>query len=70
MTHPTYIEAYEELKRIIKELERGDISVDLLSEKVKRAAFLITLCKTKLTETEEHTSELQSPGTSRMPSSA
>lgn len=58
MTHPTYIEAYEELKRIIKELERGDISVDLLSEKVKRAAFLITLCKTKLTETEEEVNKV------------
>ncbi len=53
MSQPTYIEAYEELKRIIKELETGNISVDLLSDKVKRAAFLITLCKTKLTETEE-----------------
>lgn len=58
MTHPNYIEAYEELKRIIKELEHGNISVDLLSEKVKRAAFLITLCKTKLTETEEEVNKV------------
>jgi exodeoxyribonuclease VII small subunit len=53
MTQPTYIEAYEELKRIIRELEQGNISVDELSEKVKRAALLIAVCKTKLTETEE-----------------
>jgi len=58
MTQPTYIEAHEELKRIIKELEQGNISVDLLSEKVRRAAFLITLCKTKLTETEEEVNKV------------
>lgn len=53
MTKLSYSEAYEELKRIIRELEQGDISVDELSEKVSRAALLIELCKTKLTETEE-----------------
>ena len=58
MSQPTYIEAYEELKRIIKELETGNVSVDQLSEKVKRAAFLITLCKTKLTDTEEEVNKV------------
>jgi exodeoxyribonuclease VII small subunit len=47
-----YTEAFEELQRIVSEIEQGEISVDELSEKVKRAAFLISICKTKLTTTE------------------
>lgn len=50
---PNYTEAFEELQQIVTEIEEGHISVDALSEKVKRAAFLITLCKEKLTTTEE-----------------
>jgi exodeoxyribonuclease VII small subunit len=50
---PNYTEAYEELQRIVSEIEAGDISVDDLSEKVKRAALLIRICKNKLTSTEE-----------------
>ena len=49
---PGYTEAFEELQGIVSEIEQGDISVDKLSEKVKRAALLIRICKTKLTETE------------------
>ncbi|RYY16887.1 MAG: exodeoxyribonuclease VII small subunit [Chitinophagaceae bacterium] len=47
-----YTEAFEELQSIVSEMEEGEISVDLLSEKVKRAAFLINICKKKLAETE------------------
>jgi exodeoxyribonuclease VII small subunit len=50
---PNYAEAYEELQNIISEIEGGEISVDELSGKVKRAAFLIKICKNKLTSTEE-----------------
>ena len=50
--HINYAEAFEELQRIVSEIEQGEISVDELSEKVKRAAFLINICKTKLTTTE------------------
>ncbi|MDR0801547.1 exodeoxyribonuclease VII small subunit [Fluviicola sp.] len=48
----TYEQAYEELQQIIADIESGEISVDLLSEKVKRATALIQLCKSKLTSTE------------------
>ncbi|WP_343747344.1 exodeoxyribonuclease VII small subunit [Fluviicola sp.] len=48
----TYEQAYGELQQIIADIESGEISVDLLSEKVKRAAALIQLCKSKLTSTE------------------
>jgi exodeoxyribonuclease VII small subunit len=50
---PDYTEAYEELQNIISEIEGGEITVDVLSEKVKRAAFLIKICRNKLTATEE-----------------
>ena len=49
---PNYTEAYNELQNIVSEIEGGDISVDELSEKVKRAALLIKICKDKLTATE------------------
>ena len=47
-----YTDAFEELQSIVSEMEEGEISVDLLSEKVKRAAFLINICKKKLADTE------------------
>lgn len=50
---PNYAEAFEELQLIVSEIEEGQISVDELSEKVKRAAHLIAICKTKLSTTEE-----------------
>jgi exodeoxyribonuclease VII small subunit len=49
---PDYTEAFKELNEIVNDIEKGDISVDELSEKVKRAAALIALCKQKLRATE------------------
>ncbi len=48
-----YTEAFEELQQIVAEIEQGDISVDVLAEKVKRAAWLIAFCQEKLRSTEE-----------------
>ncbi|MEO6814649.1 MAG: exodeoxyribonuclease VII small subunit [Ginsengibacter sp.] len=50
---PNYTDAFEELQTIVSEIEQGEISVDELSEKVKRAAQLIKICKLKLSTTEE-----------------
>lgn len=49
----TYADAFDELQTIVAELEQGEISVDELTEKVKRASLLIEVCKTKLNATEE-----------------
>jgi exodeoxyribonuclease VII small subunit len=54
----TYTEAFDELQTIVLEIEKGEISVDELSEKVKRAAELIRVCKTKLTSTEEDVNQI------------
>jgi exodeoxyribonuclease VII small subunit len=56
--NPNYTEAYEELQQIVSEIEEGQISVDELSEKVKRAALLIKICKTKLSSTEEDVNKI------------
>lgn len=50
---PNYAEAFQELQQIVSEIEEGQISVDELSEKVKRAAQLIEICKDKLSSTED-----------------
>ena len=42
-----YTEAFEELQQIVADIEDGEISVDELSVKVKRASELIKVCKTK-----------------------
>lgn len=53
-----YEEAYEELQGIVKEIETGTISVDLLGEKVKRAGELIRFCKEKLFKTEQEVNDV------------
>jgi exodeoxyribonuclease VII small subunit len=55
---PNYSEAFEELQQIVSEIEEGQISVDELSEKVKRAAWLINICKTKLSSTEDDVNKI------------
>ena len=54
----SYVEAFAELQQIVSEIEQGEISVDELSEKVKRAALLIKLCKSKLSTTEEDVNKI------------
>jgi exodeoxyribonuclease VII small subunit len=49
----TYTAAFEELQRIVSEIEQGDVTVDILAEKVKRASVLIAFCKKTLRTTEE-----------------
>jgi exodeoxyribonuclease VII small subunit len=53
-----YTEAFEELQQIVEEIESGEISVDELSEKVKRASVLIAVCKEKLFKTEDDVNQI------------
>jgi exodeoxyribonuclease VII small subunit len=48
----SYAEAIVELEGIVTEIEEGEITIDTLSEKVKRASELIRICKEKLSSTE------------------
>jgi len=53
-----YTEAFDELQQIVVDIEDGEISVDELSIKVKRASELIKVCKEKLTSTEEDVNQI------------
>jgi exodeoxyribonuclease VII small subunit len=53
-----YSDAFHELQTIVTEIEKGEISVDELSQKVKRASQLIKICKLKLTTTEEDVNKI------------
>ncbi len=54
----SYKQALEELENIVAEIENGEIDVDLLAEKVKRATFLSQICKSKLKKTQEEMEKL------------
>jgi exodeoxyribonuclease VII small subunit len=53
-----YVEAFNELQLIVQEIEDGEITVDELALKVKRAAALIKVCKSKLLSTEEDVNQI------------
>jgi len=54
----TYSEAIAELEAIVNEIENEDITVDELSAKVKRASFLIRICRQALHATEEEVKKI------------
>ena len=45
---PGYAESLAELERILAELERPDVDVDVLASKVQRASELIKLCRDRI----------------------
>ena len=54
----TYQEAVEKLRTIVEDIERGELDVDVLSEKVKEATRLIKLCKEKLFKADEEVKKI------------
>ncbi|MCD6201916.1 MAG: exodeoxyribonuclease VII small subunit [Bacteroidales bacterium] len=50
---PTYSEAISELENILAEIENNEPDVDELTEKVKRAAYLLRFCQKKLRKASE-----------------
>lgn len=48
----SYEEAWNELQQIVSELQAETISIDELSEKIKRASLLTNYCREKLRQTE------------------
>jgi len=49
---PGYKEAIQELETIVEEIENETVDLDLLTSRVKRAAFLIKLCRKNLKKTD------------------
>jgi exodeoxyribonuclease VII small subunit len=58
MENTTYTAAFEELQNIVRDMEDGEITVDELAVKVKRASDLIKICKQKLVSTEEDVNKI------------
>ncbi|WP_298738912.1 exodeoxyribonuclease VII small subunit [uncultured Chitinophaga sp.] len=54
----TYEAAYEELRTIAEEIGNESVPVDILAEKVKRAALLIEFCQQKLRSTESEVNKI------------
>jgi exodeoxyribonuclease VII small subunit len=44
----TYSEAFEKLKKLVEQLEEGDIQLEQLTAKVKQVNELIAICEIKL----------------------
>jgi exodeoxyribonuclease VII small subunit len=58
MEPESYSLAFEELQRIVSEMERGDVGIDELAINVKRASELIQYCRNKLKTTELDVAEI------------
>jgi exodeoxyribonuclease VII small subunit len=58
MINMTYQDAYNELQEIVSEIEAGEIGIDEISQKVKRASELIEVCKAKLFQTEQDVDQI------------
>lgn len=54
----TYEAAMEQLEKLAKEIENGDISIDQLATKLKEAQQLLQFCKDKLTKADEEVRKL------------
>ncbi|HHH54216.1 MAG TPA: exodeoxyribonuclease VII small subunit [Bacteroidetes bacterium] len=50
----TYKKAFTELQKIVDSLENGELEIDELSKKIKRASELVKFCKEKLRDIESN----------------
>ena len=48
-----YADAVEELDEILAELDNDGIDIDVLSELVERAAYLITICRGRISAAQQ-----------------
>ena len=59
MNHPQkYEEAFARLQEIVRKMEGGQLDIDQITDHMKEAQKLITLCKKRLTETEKEIDKL------------
>lgn len=54
----SYTEAYNELQKIVSEMENSEINIDDLDVRIKRASELLKICKDKLYKTEKNVQEI------------
>lgn len=53
-----YAEALAELDAILGELDDDGIDIDVLSRRVERAAYLITICRTRISAAQLQVAEI------------
>jgi len=58
MEPESYSLAFEELQRIVSEMERGDVGIDELAVNVTSASELLQYCRNKLKTTELDVAEI------------
>ena len=61
----TYSEAFEKLKKLVEQLEEGDIQLEQLTEKAKQVNELILICETKLRSIDEEINDATKIETTR-----
>ncbi|MDR0348241.1 MAG: exodeoxyribonuclease VII small subunit [Tannerella sp.] len=54
----SYNESIARLRVIVSDIEKGELDVDILSEKVKEASRLIKACKDKLFKADEEVKKI------------
>ncbi|OIP01575.1 MAG: exodeoxyribonuclease VII small subunit [Bacteroidetes bacterium CG2_30_33_31] len=54
----SYEEAIKELEEIVENIEEGEIGIDELASKIKKASTLLKFCKDKLRNTEQDVEEI------------
>jgi len=59
METKNYTENFEELTKILKELERGDITIDNMTLKIQQALVLLDECKESLSKVNEDVNKLR-----------
>ena len=59
METKNYTENFEELTKILKELERGDITIDNMTLKIQQALVLLDECKESLSKVNEDVNKIR-----------
>jgi exodeoxyribonuclease VII small subunit len=54
----SYDESVREIETILEKIEKGNLDVDELAEKVDRVTTLLKICREKLRKTEEQISQI------------
>lgn len=57
-TEISYQDAVREIEEIISKIESGELNVDQLTNKVKRASLLLEICRKKLKTVDEEISRI------------
>jgi len=57
-TEISYKDAVREIEEIIRKIESGELNVDELTDKVKRASALLEICRKKLKIADEEISKI------------